>query len=389
MFKFRYALRCAVIATAAAALLATSASAQEVVRIGFVAPLSGAFGDYGRKFQDGIKAYMKVYGDTVAGRKVEVIFRDNSAGTPDMAKRLAQELVTRDKVNVLTGFALTPDALAVAPLSTQAKTPMVLMLAAASGLPASFPFVTRVSYSNSQASAPIGTWAARNGVKKVFTVVSDYAPGIDCEEAFKKSFSAQGGQMAGGIRVPLQTIDFAPYVQRIKDSGADAVFVFIPSGDPMAAFMKTFNERGLAQAGVRVLANTDLSQQYLRLMGDASLQIISGTHFLETLDTPQNKVFQKAYREIANEPGGAISIGGWDGMSAIYEAIRKVGGKFDGPSLMQAFRGLQLDSPRGPLLIDPETKDVVQTIYIAKVEKRDGVFAPVVIDRFENAKDVR
>ncbi len=386
MFKLKQALRCLVIA--AIATLCVPVFAQEPVRIGFVAPLSGPFGDYGRKFQNGMKAYMKVNGETVAGRKVEVIFRD-SAGAPDTAKRIAQELITRDKVDVMTGFALTPDALAVAPLSTQAKTPMVLMLAAASGLPANFPFVTRVSYSNSQASAPIGLWAAKNGVKKVFTVVSDYAPGIDCETAFKKSFTAQGGDVVGGTRVPLQTIDFAPYVQRIKDSGADAVFIFVPSGDPMTAFMKAFNERGLAQAGVRVLANTDLSQEYLRLMGDASLQIVSGTHFFETLDTPQNKVFQKAYREFANEPGGAISIGGWDGMAAIYEAIKKVNGKFDGTSLMQAFRGLKLDSPRGPLLIDPETKDVIQTIYIAKVEKRGALFEPVVIDRFENAKDIR
>jgi branched-chain amino acid transport system substrate-binding protein len=373
---------------AMAPLLCGPADAQEVVRVGFVAPLSGPFGDYGRKFQNGMKAYMKVNGQTVAGRKMEVIFRDSSTGSPDMAKRLAQELLTRDKVDVLTGFALTPDALAVAPLSTQAKTPMVLMLAAASGLPARFPYVTRVSYSNSQASAPIGTWAAKSGVKKVFTIVSDYAPGIDCETAFKKSFTSQGGEIVGGIRVPLQTIDFAPYAQRIKDAGADAVFIFVPSGDPMTAFMKAFNERGLAQAGIRVLANTDLSQEYLRLMGDASLQIISGTHFFETLDTAQNKVFQKAYRELANEPGGAIAIGGWDGMAAIYEAIKKTNGKFDGTSLMQAFRGLKIDSPRGVFLIDPDTKDVVQTIYIAKVEKRGASYEPVVIDRYEGAKDV-
>lgn len=388
MFNIRKAVRMGLLA-AIVPCLAAAAAAQEAVRIGFVAPLTGTFGDYGRKFQDGMKAYMKVHGDTVAGRKVEVIFRDNATGSADMAKRLAQELITREKVDVLTGFALTPDALAVAPLSTQAKTPMVLMLATTSGLPAAFPFVTRVSYSVSQTSAPIGVWASRNGIKKVFTLVSDYAPGIDCELAFKKSFTAQGGEVVGGIRVPLQTIDFAPYAQRIKDAGADAVFIFVPSGDPMTAFMKAFSERGLAQAGVRVIANTDLSQQYLRLMGDASLHIVSGTHFFETLDTPQNKVFQKAYREIANDSGGAISIGGWDGMAAIYGAISKVGGKFDGPGLMQAFRGLKIDSPRGPLLLDPETKDAVQTIYIAKVEKRDGVYLPVVIDRFENAKDIR
>lgn len=369
-------------------LAASSAIAAEPIRIGFVAPLSGPFADYGRKFQSGMKAYQKVYGEAVAGRPIEVIYRDTSSGSPDVAKRLAQELIVHDRVDVLTGFALTPDAFAAAPLSTQAKTPMVLMLAAASGLPASFPFVTRVSYSNSQASAPIGLWAAKNGVKKVFTVVSDYSPGIDCETAFIKSFTAQGGAVVGSVRIPLNSIDFSAYLQRVVDSGADAVFVFVPSGDPMTAFMKSFVERGLDRRGVRVLANTDLSQEYLRLMGSASLNVVSGTHFFETLDTPANRVFQKAYREIAGEPAGAIAIGGWDGMAAIYEAIRKTGGKFDGTSLMQAFRGMRLDSPRGPLLIDPQTKDVVQTIYIAKVEKRGTDYAPVVIDRYEGARDI-
>jgi branched-chain amino acid transport system substrate-binding protein len=361
--------------------------AQAPIKIGFVAPLSGPVGDYGRKFQSGIKAYMKVNGDVVAGRKIEVIYRDNSSATPDMAKRLAQELLVHDKVDVLTGFAFTPDALAVGPLATQAKTPMVLMLAAASGLPASFPFVARVSYSNSQASVPIGTWARKNGVKSVFTIVSDYSPGIDCETAFTKSFVAQGGSVVGSLRIPLQTIDFAPFLQRINDSGAEAIFVFVPTGDPMTAFMKSFTERGLGKKGLRVLANTDLSQEYLRAMGDASLSVISGAHFFETLDTPANQVFQRAYRESTGEPAGAIAVGGYDGMAAIYEAIKKTNGKFDGTSLMEAFRGLRIDSPRGPFVIDPDTKDIVQTIYIAKVEKRGAVFAPVVIDRYEGVKD--
>jgi branched-chain amino acid transport system substrate-binding protein len=262
------------------------------------------------------------------------------------------------------------------------------MLAASSGIPAMHPYLTRVSYSMSQATAPIGTWAARNGVKKVFTIVSDYGPGIDCEVTFTRTFTGQGGEIAGTVRVPLNTIDFAPYVQRIRDSNADAVFVFVPTGDPMTAFMKSFVERGLAQRGVKVLSNTDLSQEYLRMMGETSLHIVSGTHFFETLDNPENRIFQKAYTAIANgEPGGAIAIGGWDGMSAIYEAVRKTKGKFDGESLMLAFRGLSLKSPRGPLLIDPVTKDVIQTIYIAKVEKRGNEYAPVIIDKFENVKD--
>jgi branched-chain amino acid transport system substrate-binding protein len=387
MSQWKHVLR-QIGAVALVALAAGGAIADEPIRIGFVGPLSGPFGEYGRKFQNAMKAYQKVNGDMVAGRPVEIIYRDTSSGSPDVAKRLAQELIVRDKVDVLTGFALTPDAFAAAPLSTVAKTPMVLMLAAASGLPANFPYVTRVSYSNSQASAPIGLWAAKNGVKKVFTLVSDYSPGIDCETAFVKSFMASGGQVAGSVRIPLTAIDFSPYLQRVVDSGADAVFVFVPSGDPMTGFMKSFTERGLDRRGVRVLANTDLSQEYLRLMGDAALNVISGTHFFETLDTPANRTFQRVYQEIAGEPGGAIAIGGWDGLAAIYEAVKKTGGKFDGTSLMQAFRGLRLESPRGPLLLDPETKDVVQTIYIAKVEKRGTVYAPVVIDRYEGARDI-
>jgi branched-chain amino acid transport system substrate-binding protein len=389
--KLSRVLQIASMALALCGMAPGVARAQEPIRVGFIAPLSGPFGNYGLKFLNSVKAYQKIHGDTVAGRKIEVVVRDNSANTPDMAKRLAQELLTRDKVSFLTGFALTPDALAVAPLATQAKTPMVVMLAATSGLTSRSPYVVRVSYSNSQASAPIGTWAARNGIKKVYTLVSDYAPGIDCEEAFKKAYLAGGGEVIGGVRVPLQNLDFAPFVQRLKDANPDAVFVFLPSGEPMVSFMKSFADRGLAQAGMKVLTNTDTAQEFIKPMGDSALSIVNTMHYFEGHESAEKAKYVKAYTEFSNgEMPGAISVPGYDAMAAIYAVVGKLGGNVsDGDKTVEAFKGLKLESPRGQVTIDPDTRDVVQTIYIMKLEKRGDTITPVVVDRFVDFKDQR
>jgi branched-chain amino acid transport system substrate-binding protein len=234
---------------AALLLAVSSASAQQVVKIGVIAEFSGPFADYGAQIVGGMKAYLKLNGDTFGGRKVEIITRDTTGPSPDVAKRLAQELVTRDNVDILAGFGLTPNALAVAPVATEAKKPMVIMNAATSVITTRSPYVVRVSHTLPQDTQPIAQWAAKNGIKRVFTLVSDFGPGVDSETQFVKSFKAAGGDIVDSVRTPLQNADFAPFLQRIKDSKPDAVFVFLPPGNQTIAFIKGYEERGLKPCG--------------------------------------------------------------------------------------------------------------------------------------------
>jgi branched-chain amino acid transport system substrate-binding protein len=365
------------------------AQAEEPIKVGLVAPFSGPLADYGRRMHNGIKAYMKVNGDTVAGRKVEILVRDTTGPLPDVSKRLSQELLARDKVDFLAGFGFTPEALAAAPLVTQAKKPMIIMNAAASSITTKSPYIARVSFTLPQISAPMGEWAAKNGIRKVYTVVSDYAPGTDAEEAFRKSFTAHGGEVVGSTRVPLQNPELAPYVQRIKDAGPAAVFVFVPGGDQIIGFMKAFNERGMGKAGTRVLLASELPNEVLQAMGDSAQYVTVSTQYLEGRKSPENTTFRKAYAEVNGdkELPAAYSVAAYDGMDAIYQAARKLNGKLDGEQVMKVLKGMKINSPRGPISIDPETRDVVQTMYIGGV-KRSGDHNEVVeIAKFVDVKD--
>ena len=375
--------------TIMAASLCMTAAAEEKIKIGFVAPMSGPFALYGQGFHHSMQAYMANYGDTVAGKKVEIIVRDNATNTPENAKRLAQELVSRDGVDFLAGFALSPDALAVASLATQAKKPTIVMLAASTGLTAKSPYLTRVSYSNAQTSATMAKWAYKNGVRKVYTMVSDYAPGIDCEVAFRKTFESLGGKIIGGARMPLQNLDYAPYVQRLKESGAEAAYLFVPSGDPMVSFMKNFVERGLPQAGMKLLTTTDLAEEYIKPMGDTAVYITNAIQYYDTLNNEENTKYKAAYLKIAGKNPGAIALGGYDGMAVIYEVARKLNGKLDPENVMAAMKGLKIKSPRGDLTIDPETRDAVANMYVAKIEKKGNQYVPVVIDTFVDVKEAQ
>ncbi|MBK4737387.1 ABC transporter substrate-binding protein [Noviherbaspirillum pedocola] len=365
------------------------AAAQEMIRIGFVAPMSGNYGAYGQGFYNSMRAYMANYGDTVAGKKVEIIVRDNTTNTPDNARRLAQELASRDKVDFLAGFALTPDALAVASVATAAKKPTIVMLAATAGLTAKSPYIARVSYSNGQTSATMAKWAYKNGVRKVYTLVSDFASGIDCEEAFKKTFEAQGGKIIGGTRMALASLDYSPFVQRAKDAAPDAIYLFVPSGDPMIAFMKAYTEKALPQAGVKLMTSTDLADEYIRPLGDTAQYLINTVQYFDTLDNDENKRYTAAYQKIAGRLPGAIAVGGYDGMAVIYETAKKLNGQIDPDKAMAAIKGIKIKSPRGNLTIDPETRDTVANMYVAKVEKREGRYVPVVIDTFTNVTEGR
>jgi len=368
----------------------TPALAQNSVKVGVIAPFSGPFASLGGEIENGIRAYMKQHGDIVAGRKIEILIRDTTGPSPEIAKRLAQELVVRDKVDFLAGFGLTPEALAVAPVATEAKIPMVIMNAATSVITTKSPYIVRFSMTLPQVTAPMATWAAKNGIKQVFTLVSDYGPGIDSETEFKKTFTAAGGKIVDSVRVPLRNPDFSPYVQRIKDAKPEAVFIFVPAGDQGIAFMKAFTERGLAQAGIKVIATGDLTEDYqLEAMGALALDIVTSHHYSAAHDSPENTAFLKAFNEVSGNKMRAnfMAVGGYDGMAAIYEVVRKLGAKIDGDKAMDILKNMKLLSPRGRIAIDPETRDVVQTVYLRRVQKVDGQYYNVEFDKFDNVKD--
>ena len=380
----------AAVAALAALPVQAQSGAQDTIKVGVIAPFSGPFADYGKQMQGGIKAWMASHGDTVAGRKIEVIYKDTTGPSPDIAKRLAQELVVRDKVDFLAGFGLTPEALAVAPLAQQAKKPMIVMNAATSVITTKSDYIARVSMTLPQVSAPMGDWATKNKIGKVVTLVADYGPGIDAEKAFSERLQKNGGKVVEAIRVPLRNPEFAPFIQRIKDAKPDAVFVFVPAGEQSIAFMKGYRERGLQDAGIRVIATGDLTDDHvLPTMGDATLGVITTFHYSAAHKSPANDAFLKSFA--AANPGGGrpnfMAVAAYDGMNAIYQVSQKLGGRIDGDKAMAVLKGLKLDSPRGPLTIDPATRDVVQTVYVRKVENVGGQPYNVEFDQFANQKD--
>jgi len=375
---------------AAAALLAAPVLAQQPVKVGVVAPFSGVAADFGRQMQAGIDAFFKLHGDTFAGRKIEVLVRDTGGPNPEVAKRLAQELVTRDKVDFLAGFGFTPEALAAAPVATEAKKPMVVMNAATSIVTERSPYIVRFSMTLPQVSAPMATWAAKQGIKNVYTLVTDYAPGLDAEKQFKATFEAAGGKVVDSVRTPLRNPDFAPYVQRIKDAKPDAVFIFVPAGEQSVAFMKAFEERGLKEAGIRLIATGDLTDDdVLQSMGEPVVGVISSHHYSAAHDSPENKAFVKAFREVAKglPRPNFMAVGGYDGMAAIAQVVAKLGNAIDGDKAMEILKHVKMTSPRGPIEIDPATRDIVQTVYIRRVQKVGGEYWNIEFDRFPAVKD--
>jgi branched-chain amino acid transport system substrate-binding protein len=376
------------LAALALGLVAPLASAQ-TVKVGLISEFSGPFADYGKQMENGIKAYMEQNGDTVAGKKIEIITRDTTGPAPDVAKRLAQELVTRDKVDFLVGFGLTPNAMAVTAVATQAKKPMIIMNAAASIITTKSPYVVRVSQTIAQLSVPMAQWAAKNGVKRVYTFVADYAPGIDAEENFKKAFTAAGGEVVDSARVPLTNPDFGPFIQRIKDAKPEAVFLFLPAGEQSIAFMKGFTERGLAQAGIKVYGTGDLTDDgVIDTMGEPTLGIITSGHYSAAHDSAENKAFLKAYAAVAGDKRpNFMAVGAYDGMAAIYDVLKKNNGDPDADKAMDVLKGWKHQSPRGAIMIDPDTRDIVQTVYIRRVEKQNGHYYNVEFDKVPDVKD--
>jgi branched-chain amino acid transport system substrate-binding protein len=380
-------LRREFLAIVALSVLPSVASAQETVKIGLILPMTGQQASTGKQIDAAVKLYQATHGTTVAGKKVEVILKDDTS-VPDVTKRLAQELVVNDKVAVLAGFGITPSAMATAPIATQAKVPEVVMAAGTSSITEASPFIARTSFTLAQSSVPMAEWAAKNGIKKVITLVSDYGPGIDAEKSFTEKFKADGGTVVENLRIPMRSPDFAPVLQKVADAKPDALFVFVPSGTG-AQFVKQFVERGLDKSGVKLIATGDVTDDdQLNGMGDAVVGVINAHNYSAAHDSAANKAFVDGFKK-AN--GGLrpnfMAVGGWDGMHLIYEALKKTGGDASGDKLIAAIKGMAWESPRGPISIDPETRDIVQNIYIRKVEKKDGELYNVEFATIPNVKD--
>jgi branched-chain amino acid transport system substrate-binding protein len=373
---------------AAVLLAAVTAGAQPPIKIGLIMPYSGQFADTAAQMDAAIKLYVQQKGDTVAGRKLEFIRRDTGGVAPDVAKRLAQELVVRDQVDVLGGFILTPNALAAADVSAEAKKFMVVMNAATSIITTKSPYLARTSVTTPQLNEVLGAWAYRNGVRKAYTMVSDYGPGIDAEGAFQRAFKEAGGEIIGSVRFPVANPDFSAFVQRAKDLNPEAIYIFVPGGVQPAALGKTLADRGIDPKKIHILGQGEFTEEEaLRSMGDTGLGIITAFHYDYNHDSAMNRDFVKAFHAATGRNPNIFSIGGWDGIHLIYEALKKTGGKTDGDSLIAAAKGMQWESPRGPVSIDPETRDIVQTVYIRRVEKVGGQLRNVEFDKVENVKD--
>jgi branched-chain amino acid transport system substrate-binding protein len=367
--------------------LATVQAQDNSFKIGLLLPMTGPFASTGKQIEAAAKLYMAQNGDTVAGKKVQLIVKDD-AGTPDTTKRLAQELVVNDKVNVLAGFGLTPLALATAPIATQSKTPLVVMAAATSSITEASPFIVRTSFTLPQAAVGIADWAPKNGIKKVVSLVSDYGPGIDAEKYFKDRFTFNGGQVVETLRVPLRNPDFAPFLQKVRDAKPDALFTFVPSGAG-AALMKQFAERGLDKAGIKLIGTGDVTDDdILNGMGDVALGVVTSHHYSASHKSPVNQKFVDAFQKANNNlRPNFMAVGGYDGMRVIYEALKATKGAGGGDALLAAMKGQIFESPRGPMFIDAQTRDVVHNIYIRKVEKVNGQLFNQEFDTLKDVKD--
>lgn len=377
----------ATLGTLAVAIMPLAAQAQaqtrDTIRVGVIAALTGPFANIGKPFEDGIRTYLHQHGDRVAGKKLEIIYRDDGGSNVDLSKRAAQELIAREKVDFLIGFSLTPSALAVAPLATRAKTPMIVMNAVTTGITEKSPYMVRTSMTMHQMTEPFGTWTGKSRIGKVYTLVSDYSTGADAEAKFIKGFSEAGGKVVGSARVPLANPDYSPFVQRAKDQKPDALFFFAPGAEDGTALLKAFTDKGLDKAGIKFLGVGDMTSDSptLEALGDRALGAVTVLNYSTALDNDANRAFLKAYAA-ANPQRPAptfVTVVAYDTMGMIAETVRKLNGKVTGETAIKALSGMKWNSPRGPISIDPATRDIVQNMYIREVKKIDGklVNAPI------------
>lgn len=380
-----------VLAALSAALFAGTASAQ-TIKVGIILTYSGPNASLGEYVDKGLSLYAKLHEkDLPPGVKVEIVRRDDTGPNPEVARRLAQELITRDRVNFLGGVIFTPNANAIAPLTAEAKVPFVIMNAAGTNTTVSSPYVTRTSFTLWQSSYPLGQWAAKQpNMKRAYTAVTDYAPGHDGEQGFIKGFTESGGQVLGSVRMPIQNPDFVPFMQRVKDAKPDVLYVFIPAGRQATAIMKAYNDLGLKDAGIKLVGPGDITtDEELPNMGDVPLGVITAHHYAAALKNPQNQAFVAAWKKEygADSTPNFMAAGGWDGMAAIFHAIKAQNGKVTPDGTMAALKGWKFDSPRGPIMLDPETRDIIQNEYIREVKRVDGKLANVEFETIPMVKD--
>jgi len=377
-----------VAAMAAAFFCLTSAHAQGTIKIGVILPYSGQFADAAVQQDNAIKLYIKQHGDMVAGKKIEIIRKDVGGIKPDVAKRLAQELVTRDKVDILAGFVLTPNAMAAGAISDQAKKFMVVMNAATSIVTTKSPYMVRTSMTIPQLNDALGIWAAKHGVGKAYTMVTDYGPGHDAENWFQTGIKSGGGSVVGSVRMPIANPDFSAFVQRAKDENPQGIYVMIPGGAQPGAFGKALAARGIDPKKTKVLGQMEITDEHaLKSMGDMAIGIITSANYDYNLHTKANGAFVKAYNAAFKRNPDFFSVGGYDGMHLIYAVMTKTKGKTDAADMVAAAKGMKWESPRGPISIDPATRDIVQTVYVRKVEKVGGKLVNVEIAKIPNVKD--
>jgi branched-chain amino acid transport system substrate-binding protein len=375
-------------------LTSTAAPAAESFKIGLIASYTGAFATWGPQFQNAIEAFQAINGKTVKGPKgedisVDLVYRDAASGGADKAKQLGEELILRERVKMLTGFELSPHAMAVGDIATQAKTPVVIMNAATASIVRGSPYYVRTSVTIPQWSASIGKWAADNGIKSVYTIVSDYAPGLDAETYFHKAFKAGGGQIVGSARTPQQETNFAVYMEKAMQAKPDAIYMFQPGGSPSISFVKAYVERGLKQAGIKLLGNGEFAELYLPHFSDDVIGVVSVNHYTETNKLPENIIMRDQLHKMFGDKGvtDIASVAAWDGMNLIYTALREAGASAEGLKYIDAMKGKTLRSPRGEIMIDPQERDIVENIYIRRIEKVGGQLQNVDIFTFPMVKD--
>ncbi|MBO9536647.1 ABC transporter substrate-binding protein [Herbaspirillum sp.] len=392
------ALRFTTTCAAALATLATlawqpgaqAANAPDTIRIGVITSLTGPAAQSGEQMKAGVDTWLRLHGATIAGKKLEVLYKDDTGPQADVAKRLATELLGRENADIVAGFVFTPNAMAAAAVADKAKKPMVVMNAASSAVTTKSPYITRTSYTIAQSVKPLAEWAYKTGSRRVFSIVSDYAPGLDADAWFSKTFTALGGTVTSSVRVPLNTVDYSAYIQRIKDEKPDAIHVFLPNGQPMVSFIKAYKEKGLDKAGIRFLGGEGWADEdVLGMGGDAMLGIYTAGFYAYSRPGADNARFLDAF---AQTVGGRfkpnfLSVSAYDAMGLIAGALAKTGGKADGAAFMEAVKGYSAASPRGTVAIDAATRDIVQSIYIRRIDKKDGKYIATEIDRYDSVKD--
>ena len=373
-------------------ILSPIALAEELspLKIGVIATYSGPYADYGRQFDAGMALYLDESKGKLGGREVEIIRKDSGGPAPDKARRFAQELISRDKVDIITGLDFSPNVYAIAPLVTRAKIPTLVMNAASSAITEASPYIARFSFTVQQVSAPMAEWLAKNEVASIYTVVADYASGLDAEESFKKTFEEKGGKVVGSVRTPMNNPDFSAYVQRIKDTKPEAVFIFFPSGVMPLSFLRAWQERGMDEAGIKLYATGEATDDsYMKATGAAAKGLITSHHYSYAHDSEKNKQFVETYEKKYGtaERLNYFSVAAYDSLSALDKALTATGGQASGDAVLEQLKGMRLESPRGPIEIDAKTRDIIQTVYIREVQEQEGALVSVEFEQFDRVKD--